>query len=246
MVRLDVERQIARITLDSQSNRNALSAQLVRELGACVAEAEAADVRAIVLTHSGPAFCSGGDLKEREAGDIPNSRPLIDVMIRLMDTDRPTIAAVTGAVRAGGVGLMAACDLVVVASQVTFALTETRIGVAPAIISVPLLRRVTAARLAGPFLTGEAFTADQALSMGLVTHLSDDVEETVAMLCQGITAGAPRAVAATKRLLREVPELDRDAAFDQMQELSEAMFRGSDAAEGMLAFREKRSPIWPA
>ncbi len=245
MVRLEIDQQIATITLDSQANRNALSAQLVSELRGCVADAEAANVRAIVLTHAGPAFCSGGDLKERGEGDIPDSRPLIDVMIRLMDTGRPTIAAVNGAVRAGGVGLMAACDLVVVASQVTFALTEVRIGVAPAIISVPIMRRVSSARLAGPYLTGEAFTAEQALAMGLVTHVADDVDETVAAICTGILAGSPRAVAETKRLLREVPELDRDTAFGRMQQLSEALFRGPDAAEGMRAFREKRSPIWP-
>lgn len=246
VVRLHIEHRIATITLDSQANRNALSTQLVSELGSCVKDAEAADVRAIVLTHAGPAFCSGGDLKERDASDIPNSRPLIDVMIRLMDTDRPTIAAVNGAVRAGGVGLMAACDLVVVASQVTFALTEVRIGVAPAIISVPIMRRVAPQRLAGPYLTGEAFTAEQALSMGLVTHVSDDVDATVTALCTGILAGAPRAVAQAKRLLRDVPGLDRETAFDQMQELSESMFRSADAAEGMRAFREKRSPTWPA
>lgn len=245
MVRLEIDQQIATITLDSQANRNALSAQLVSELGGCVGEAESANVRAIVLTHAGPAFCSGGDLKERDAEGMPDSRPLIDVMIRLMDTGRPTIAAVNGAVRAGGVGLMASCDLVVVASQVTFALTEVRIGVAPAIISVPIMRRVSPARLAGPYLTGEAFTAEQALAIGLVTHVVDDVDETVAALCTGILAGSPRAIAETKRLLREVPELDRDVAFDRMQQLSESLFRGPDAAEGMLAFRQKRSPIWP-
>ncbi len=245
LVRLGIEQQVATITLDAQHNRNALSAQLVGELAAHIARAEAADVRAIVLRHEGPAFCSGGDLKERCDGDIPDSRPLIDVMTRLMDTERPTIAAVNGAVRAGGVGLMASCDLVVVADQVTFALTEVRIGVAPAIISVPLMRKVAPARLAGPYLTGEAFSAEQALDMGLVTHVSDDVDATVASLCEGIRAGAPRAVARAKRLLTEVPSLDRSAAFDRMQALSEAMFRGPDAAEGMAAFREKRSPIWP-
>jgi methylglutaconyl-CoA hydratase len=244
IVRLDIAQRIATITLDSQANRNALSAQLVSELGTCVADAESANVRAIVLTHAGPAFCSGGDLKERAAGDVPDSRPLIDVMIRLMDTERPTIAAVNGAVRAGGVGLMAACDLVVVASQVSFALTEVRIGVAPAIISVPLMRKVSPAHLAGPYLTGEAFTADHALAIGLVTHVTDDVHQTVASLCAGILAGSPRAIAETKRLLRDVPKLDLNTAFDQMQRLSESLFRGADAAEGMLAFREKRSPVW--
>lgn len=246
IVRLEVADQIATIALDSQPNRNALSTQLVAELGQCFAEAEGSGARAIVLRHEGPAFCSGGDLKERGTGDIPNSRPLIDVMIRLMDCDVPTIAVVNGAVRAGGVGLMAACDLVVVAPQVTFALTEIRIGVTPAIVSVPIMRRVAASRLAGPYLTGEAFSAEQALSMGLVTHVSDDIDATVAGLCAGIRAGAPRAVAQAKRLLRAVPGLDRETAFNEMQELSESMFRGPDAQEGMLAFREKRSPIWPA
>lgn len=245
VVRLSVDRQIATITLDSQANRNALSSHLVGQLADCVADAESSGVRAIVLTHAGPAFCSGGDLKERGAGQIPDSRPLIDVLIRLMDSDVPTIAAVNGAVRAGGIGLMAACDLVVVATQCTFALTEVRIGVAPAIISVPLLRRVAPMRLAGPYLTGEAFTAEQAREMGLVTHVADDVEATVDALCTGILAGAPRAVAQAKRLLRDVPQLDRETAFIQMQQLSESMFRSADAAEGMLAFREKRSPNWP-
>ncbi|HUF96835.1 MAG TPA: enoyl-CoA hydratase-related protein [Ilumatobacter sp.] len=245
LVRLDITNQVATITLDSQHNRNALSAQLVNELTECVSSATAPGVRAVVLRHEGPAFCSGGDLKERGTGDIPDSRPLINAMIGLMDCEMPTIAVVNGAVRAGGVGLMAACDLVVVARQVTFALTEIRIGVAPAIISVPIMRRVAPARLAGPYLTGEAFTAEQALSMGLVTHVSDDVEETVAALCAGITAGAPRAVAQAKRLLREVPDMDRQSAFNAMQSLSESMFRGPDAQEGMLAFREKRSPNWP-
>ena len=119
-----------------------------------------------------------------------DSNPFVEALVRLMDTERPTIAAVNGAVRAGGIGLMAACDLVVVAASTTFALTEVRIGVAPAIISVPILRRVAPSRIAAAMLTGESFDAHEARSMGLITHVSADVAATVEALTTGILAGA--------------------------------------------------------
>jgi enoyl-CoA hydratase len=236
-------RGVATITLDSQANRNALSRQLVGELSAAITAAEAAEARAIVLTHEGPSFCAGADLKER-SDEPADSRPFVAVLERLMDTPRPTIAAVSGAVRAGGIGLMAACDLVVVHESVTFALTEVRIGVAAAIISVPILRRVPPGRIATAMLTGAPFEAREALAMGLVTDVTADVDATVAARCAGILAGAPRAVSATKELLRTVPSLDRDTAFERMRALSDELFRGPDAAEGMAAFRDKRSPSW--
>ncbi len=126
-----------------------------------------------------------------------------------------------------------------------FALTEVRIGVAAAIISVPILRRVPAGRIAAAMLTGEQFDAHSARDIGLVTHVTDDVPAQVEALCSGIRAGAPRAVAETKRLLHRVPTLDRDAAFTEMRALSDELFGGRDAAEGMAAFRDKRAPIWP-
>jgi enoyl-CoA hydratase/carnithine racemase len=161
-----------------------------------------------------------------------------------MDAEVPTIAAVDGPARAGGIGLMAACDLVVVRRDLTFALTEVRIGVAAAIISVPILARVNASHLRGAFLTGELFDAMAARDAGLVTHVTDDVSATVAALCDGIRMGAPRAVAETKRMLRLVPTLPRDEAFQRMRELSDELFAGHDAAEGMAAFAEKRPPSW--
>lgn len=252
VVSVTITEGIATITLDSQHNRNALSKQLLGELHGCLDDAEAADARAIVLRHEGPAFCAGADLKERANDSAPaggegiDSNPMVRVLERLMDTDRPTIAVVDGAVRAGGIGLMASCDLVVVNAATTFALTEVRIGVAPAIISVPILRRVPAGKIAAAMLTGETFDADEARSIGLITHVTDDVDVTVAELCQGILAGAPRAVSETKRLLHRVPTLDRGPAFTEMEALSTELFEGQDAAEGMAAFREKRAPNWSA
>lgn len=232
-----VESGVATITLDSPANRNALSRALLTGLHEALDRAEQPDVRVIVLTHTGPAFCSGADLRERSNGPVDSS-PLVRAMQRLSECSQPTLAAVEGPVRAGGVGLMAACDLVVVRSDVTFAFTEVRIGVAPAIISVPILQRCPWTRLAGPFLTGEQFGAATALEIGLVTHVDDDVSTVVERLINGILAGGPRAVAATKRILR------RDGSWEEMQALSEQLFSSDEATEGMTAFRERRDPVW--
>jgi len=244
LVHCIVEGGVATITLDSPGNRNALSRQLVTELNAALDRAEQPDVRALVLTHTAPVFCSGADLKERASGTHAAQaagNPMADAMARLGSMNAVTIAAVDGPVRAGGVGLMAACDLIVVRSTVTFAFTEVRIGVAPAIISVPILARCGWSKLAAPFLTGEAFDAPTAKDMGLITHVTDDVMATVATLVRGILAGAPEAVAASKRLLRN-PSSD----YAEMAILSESLFRSREAAEGMSAFAEKRAPSWAA
>jgi methylglutaconyl-CoA hydratase len=247
LVHVEVADAVATITLDSPANRNALSSRLVADLNRALDRAEAAvaggDVRAIVLTHVPPAFCAGADLKER-AQAVPDSRPIVRAFQRLMDADVPTVSAVKGPVRAGGIGLMASCDLVVVQRDVVFALTEVRVGVAAAMISVPILHRASGSRLAAAFLTGEPFDADEARAVGLVTHVADDVDATVATLCDGIKRGAPAAVAATKRILRDVPGLDRDEAFERMRRLSDELFAGPEAAEGMAAYLEKRPPRW--
>ena len=101
-----------------------------------------------------------------------------------------------------------------------------------------------AGKIAAAMLTGERFDAAEARAIGLVTHVSADVEATVAELCDGIVAGAPRAVAETKRLLHSVPTMDRSAAFEAMRALSDELFAGPDAAKGMAAFAEKRTVIW--
>lgn len=247
LVHAEVADGVVTITLDSPANRNALSTRLVTDLNAALDVADAAvaagNGRAIVVTHVAPAFCAGADLKERRTGP-PDSAPMVRALTRLMDAEVPTIAAVKGPARAGGIGLMASCDLVVVQRDITFALTEVRIGVAAAIISVPILLRASGSRLRSAFLTGESFDAAFAQEVGLITHVTDDVDATVAELCAGIRMGAPRAVAETKRMLGLVPTLERDEAFTRMRALSDELFSGPDAAEGMAAFAEKRPPAW--
>jgi|CXWL01.1.fsa_nt_gi enoyl-CoA hydratase len=236
-VRCAVEGGVATITLDSPGNRNALSRALLAGLHEALDRAEQPDVRVIVLTHTPPVFCAGADLKERS--DAPSdSKPMVRAMQRLSEVDQPTIAAVLGPVRAGGIGLMASCDLVVVQPDVTFAFTEVRLGLAPAIISVPILQRCPWTKLAAPFLTGEVFDARDALEMGLVTHVAGAVPAAVSTLVAGIVAGAPEAVAATKRLLRG------DRSWAEMQALSERLFASPEGTEGMRAFAEHRPPAW--
>jgi enoyl-CoA hydratase len=238
-----VDGGVATITLDSPDNRNALSTALVAGLLHALDRAEQPDVRVIVLGHTPPAFCAGADLKERRDGPADSS-PMTRVMERLISARQPTIAAVEGPVRAGGVGLMASCDLVVVQPDVTFAFTEVRIGVAPAIISVPILRRSPWSKLAAPFLTGEVFDAIAAREMGLVTHVAADVPAAVAQLVAGILAGAPGAVAATKLLLHRAGTSTLVNELNDMRALSERLFGSAEAAEGMRAFAERRAPEW--
>ncbi len=247
LVRCVVDHDVATITLDSPANRNALSMALVRDLHIALDLAESAGSRVIVLGHTGNTFCAGADLKERAAGSV-DSTPMARAMRRLMESRAPTIAAVQGVVRAGGIGLMASCDLVVVPEDADFAFTEVRIGAAPAIISVPILRRCSASHLAAPFLTGETFGATRAREIGLVTHVAANatsVATEVRRLCVAILAAAPNAVAETKGLLHSVPGEPLDSVFPRMQRLSDSLFEGAEAAEGMRAFREKRPPVWP-
>jgi enoyl-CoA hydratase/carnithine racemase len=237
LVDVAVVEGVTTITLDSPANRNALSQQLLVDLHAALDVAENGDTRVVVLTHTQPAFCAGADLKERAAGRV-DSTSFVAAIDRLAAMAAPVIAAVDGAVRAGGIGLMAACDLIVVNPSITFAFTEVRIGVAPAIITGPILRRCGWSKLAAPYLTGEVFDAARALDMGLITHIADDVSAMVAELGRNIRLGGPNAVAATKRLLRGVHTMD------ELQALSESLFTNEEGREGMTAFAEKRLPKW--
>ncbi len=237
LVDIESSNGIATITLDSPDNRNALSQQLLADLHTALDKAEREDARVVVLTHTAPVFCAGADLKERATG-VVDSSSFVRAIERLGTMPAPVIAAVDGPVRAGGIGLMAACDLVVVNPSITFAFTEVRIGVAPAIITAPIMQRCGWSKLAGPYLTGEPFDADRALDMGLVTHVSLDVAATVDELCRGILAGGPKAVATTKTLLRATHSLA------DLQALSESLFTSDEGREGMAAFAEKRAPRW--
>ncbi|SDM70954.1 enoyl-CoA hydratase [Streptomyces sp. cf386] len=233
-------RGVETLTLDAPHNRNALSAALVGELADALTDcAKDTDVRAIVLTHTGNTFCAGADLR-----DPPPPDGLVALLRQIVELPKPVVARVTGHVRAGGLGLLAACDISAASPQATFAFTEVHIGVAPAVISLTLLPRTDPRALARYYLTGERFTAPEATRIGLLTTDGEDVDETLAPVLDGLRRAAPQALAETKALLtaKVLETFDRDAA--DLTALSARLFSSAQAREGMTAFLERRDPAW--
>ncbi|MEU8850331.1 enoyl-CoA hydratase family protein [Streptomyces sp. NPDC048564] len=233
-------RGVETLTLDSPHNRNALSAALVGELTDALTDcAKDADVRAIVLTHTGNTFSAGADLR-----DPPPPDALVALLRQILALPKPVAARVTGHVRAGGLGLLAACDISAASQQATFAFTEVHIGVAPAVISLPLLPRTDPRALARYYLTGERFTAPEAARIGLLTTAGEDVDEALTPILDGLRRASPQALAETKALLttKVLEAFDRDAA--DLTALSARLFSSAQAREGMTAFLERRDPAW--
>lgn len=243
---------VARITLNSPHNRNALSSALVEQMHAGLrAAAGDENVRALVLAHTGNTFCAGADLAESSAaGGTPaelagqRARELAALLRTIVAAPLPVIAAVDGHVRAGGMGLIGACDIVVAGSASTFALTEARIGVAPAIISLTLLPKLFPRAAGRYYLTGEKFGAAEAAAIGLITEAVDDVDAAVAALLTEVLRGSPQGLAASKALTTAAVLAGFDADADRLAAESARLFVSDEAQEGMLSFLQKRPPRW--
>ncbi|HET7530228.1 MAG TPA: enoyl-CoA hydratase family protein [Mycobacteriales bacterium] len=246
LVHLDVSRGTATITLDSPDNRNALSAQLRGELADHLATALGDDaVRVVVLTHTGKVFCSGMDLKEATGGALAGQE-FPRILESIWTSPKPVVARLAGPARAGGLGLVAACDIAVAADTVTFALTEVRIGVVPAVISVTVLPRLLPRAANELFLTGETFDAQRAVAIGLLNSAvpAEQLDEEVRRYTAMLALGAPGALAATKTMLRAPRPGSMSEDLQQMLELSARHFASDEGREGMTAFLEKRPPAW--
>jgi methylglutaconyl-CoA hydratase len=247
-VRYAVAGGVARITLDRPETRNALSAALIDELLAGLARATADPaVRVVLLSHTGMVFSSGADLKETAAalagGGMPAAR-LGDVLAAVCECPKPVVARVAGPARAGGLGLIAAADLAVCAADATFAFSEVRIGVIPAVISATVLPRLAGRAAAELFLTGAVFDGVRAAEIGLVNAAvpAAELDATVDGYVAELLRGAPGALAGTKRLLRDITTM-RDE-LSRLTDLSLAYFTSAEGREGVQAFREKRDPGW--
>lgn len=250
LVSYALDGHVARLTLDSPHNRNALSTRLVEQLrdGLRKAAADPA-ARVVVLGHTGGTFCAGADLSEASGGDpfettAERARELAGVLRSIVESPLPVVGAIDGHVRAGGMGLVGACDIAIAGPRSTFALTEARIGVAPAIISLTLLPKLSARAAARYYLTGETFTAGQAAEIGLVTLATDDLEAALAGLVADLGRGSPQGLAASKALTTAavLAGFDRDA--ERLASESARLFVSEEAQEGMLAFLQKRPPNW--
>ena len=238
---------MATITLDSPENRTALSAQLVGELAVHLAAAAAdSTVRAVVLAHTGSTFCAGADLAEsaREGGPSKGTERLVALLRAILELPKPVVARVDGNVRAGGLGLLAACDLAIVGDSSSFAFTEARLGLAPAIISMTVLPRLTDRAAARYYLTGERFAAAEAARIGLVTVATDDVDEEIERVMTSFRKCSPQGLAETKWLTTRamLAGFDRDAQV--LADQSARLFASDEAREGVTAFLEKRPPAW--
>ena len=245
----DVREGAAWITLNRPDKRNALSAGLVNEMFEHLEAAEADDaVRCIVITGNGPAFCAGADLKS-PPGSIVDGKQAVaypEVLTRILNNRKPVIAAINGAAFAGGLGLVSAADIAISVENAKFSFTEVQIGVIPAIISVVCLRKLGTHHGMRLFLTGERFTAKEAVDYGMV-HKSvpeDQFLATVQAEIDAIKLGGPNAIAEAKKLVQTVPGLSIDEGFKTTAEWSYRMFTSDEGAEGMASFREKRKPSW--
>ncbi|MFG1975812.1 enoyl-CoA hydratase-related protein [Nonomuraea fuscirosea] len=251
LVHKDLAGGVATITLDSPPNRNALSSRLLAQLSDRLSWALAEpEVRVIVLTATGKVFCSGADLKEQRAAegspDAPVTTSFPEVLELIWDSPKPVVCRLNGTARAGGLGLVAACDFAVAPLTASFAFTEVRLGVAPAMIAVPVLRRLNARAAAEYFLTGEVFDAARAAEIGLLSRAvpEDELDAAVAHYTGMLIKGGPEALAITKRLVREVPAMSFRDGLGRMTELSAERFTSDEGQEGIAAFMDKRAPKW--
>lgn len=253
LVRTEIAGGVATVTLDSPRNRNALSTSMRAQLLAALQQVSQADaVRVVVLTHAGPAFCAGMDLKETavEQPGHEGVREVPAILQAISDCGKPVIAALAGPARAGGVGIMAAADIVLCSPNVSFSFSEVRIGVIPAVITVPVLDRMNVVAAREYLLTGAVFDADRARDTGLVNAVAENgtpeaLQDLVDSYTAALLLGGPTAVSGTKRIVRAGYD-DSDARFAPLLELSARQFSSAEGREGARAFAEKRPASWVA
>ncbi|WP_104105407.1 enoyl-CoA hydratase-related protein [Nocardioides sp. 616] len=244
LVTYAVSDAVATITLDSPHNRNALSRQLVTELFEHL-ETAAGDeaVRVVLIQSSGKVFCSGADLSEASTTGMEEGTRRIIALQRLIATmPKVVVTKNLGAVRAGGIGIVAAADVAVCAEEATFALTEVKLGLAAAIISLTVFHRMTPRAASLTALGGEVFTGAEAAAYGLVTKAvpAAELDAEVERLCAAFATGANQGIRETKGILNADLVARIDALGDEMATLSTRLFGSDEAREAMTAFLSRK------
>ena len=245
----------ATITLTQPEVRNAFSDEVIAEITAAFTEVGArSDVRCVVLAAEGPAFCAGANLNwMRRMADYTREENIQDAgklaeMLRVIYTcPQPTIARVQGDVYAGGMGLVAACDMAVSVDTAGFCLSEVKLGLIPATISPYVIRAMGARAAHRYFLTAERFDAAEALRTGFVHAVvgADQLDAKVDELARALTSASPNAVRACKKLVMDVAEREINARLIAATVEGIADIRASDEGrEGVQSFLQKRKPAW--
>ena len=244
LVHYDVADGVATITLDSPHNRNALSRALVGQLFEALDRSEDdEDARVVVIRSADRVFCSGADLREAAGeGMADGTKALVVLQRRILTHPLPVVTRLAGPVRAGGLGIVAASDVVVCGDDVTFAFTESRLALAPAVISLTVLPRLTSRAAADTFLTGRTFGAPEAAAMGLVTRTvpPGELDDAVAEVCRELGLAHPQGLRETKALLARDLVAHLDAHAEEMAALSARLFGSDEARAAMTAFLERR------
>ncbi|HRM55355.1 MAG TPA: enoyl-CoA hydratase/isomerase family protein [Ottowia sp.] len=246
---------VATVTLNRPEVRNAFNDQVIAELTEAFAGLGARDdVRAIVLAAQGPAFCAGADLNwMRRMADYTRQENIADAgklaeMLRVIyECPKPTIARVQGDVYAGGMGLVAACDMAVAVDTAGFCLSEVKLGLIPATISPYVIRAMGARAAHRYFLTAERFDATEALRIGFVHEVvaADQLDAKVDELLKALTSASPNAVRVCKKLVMDVAEREINAGLIAATVQGIADIRASDEGkEGVQSFLNKRKPSW--
>jgi methylglutaconyl-CoA hydratase len=243
------------ITLCRPEVRNAFNHEVIAELTqAFQAAAASAETRAVVLASEGPAFCAGADLNwMRRMADYTRAENLADAaklaeMLRVMYAcPKPTIARIQGDVVAGGMGLVAACDMAVAVDTAGFCLSEVKLGLIPATISPYVIRAMGARAAHRYFLTAERFSAQEAHRIGFVHEVvpAEQLDAKVAELVKALVNASPNAVRSCKELVQTVAEREIDGALIAHTVEGIADIRSSsEGKEGVQSFLQKRKPNW--
>ncbi|THC43532.1 enoyl-CoA hydratase/isomerase family protein [Massilia sp. Mn16-1_5] len=247
--------KVATVTLNRPELRNAFNEQAIAELALAFDELGRNElVRAIVLAANGPAFCAGADLNwmKKMAGyshdeNLADASRLADMLRTIYLCPKPTIAKVQGDCYAGGMGLVAACDIVVAADSVNFCLSEVKLGLIPATISPYVIKAMSEQAARRYFITAERFDAAAALRMGFAHEVvaMENLDTTVAGLLKSLVSNSPHAVVEAKKLVREVVGVPvTDALLVDTAERIAAIRASSEGREGVASFLEKRKPNW--
>ena len=245
------------ITLNRPEVHNAFDDRLIAELTAALAALAADDaVRAVVLTGSGRSFSAGADLNWMrrtstygEAENLADARALARLMQTLNELPKPTVARVNGAALGGGTGLVACCDIAVASADARFGTTEVRLGLIPAVIGPYVVAAIGVRPARRLMLTGERIAAAEAASLGLVHEVvpADQLDGAVAAVLDQVLKGGPGALAAAKRLVRDLAGRPIDAELiDDTARRIAALRASPEAREGVGAFLDKRPPGWLA
>lgn len=252
---LDINDHVATITLNRPDKRNAFNDDVIRELTEVFAFCgEQPDVRAVVLTANGKAFCAGADLNWMRAmadytrdENLADADKLAQMLATIYHCPKPTVAAIQGDVYAGGMGLVAACDIAISVKNANFCLSEVKLGLIPATISPYVIRAMGARAAHRYFLTAEVFDAKEAKKIGFIHERVDEEEfaQTVDRIVKGLVNNSPNAVKVCKKLVQDVAFAQIDDALVKQTVAGIADIRASDEGkEGVQSFLQKRKPNW--